>query len=53
VATESGGAGEAVGVVRMVGPKEVLLSIRVVWRGDFLLVLPLVQRLVALETRGA
>jgi len=52
VAKESGGAGKAVVVVRTVVPKGVLLTIRVVLRGDFLLALPRAQVLVVLGTRG-
>jgi len=52
VAKESGGAGKAVGMVRMAGPKEVPLTIRVVSRGDFLLALLQAQVLVALGIRG-
>jgi len=53
VVKENGGAGKAVGVVRTARPKEVLLTIRVVSRGDFLLALLWSPVLVALGTRGA
>jgi len=52
VAKESRGAWQAVEVVRMADPKEVLPMIQVVSRGDFLLVLPRAQVLVALGICG-
>ena len=48
----SGGAWQAVGVIRMAGPKEVLRMIQVMSRGDFLLVLPRAQVLMALGICG-
>ena len=52
MAKESGGAWQAVEVVRMADLKEVLLMIPAVSRGDFLLVLPRARVLVALGICG-
>jgi len=52
VAKESGSAWQTVKVVRMADPKEVLRTIQVVSRGDFLVVLPRARVLVALGICG-
>jgi len=52
VVKESGGAWQAVEVIRMADPKEVLRMIQVVSRGDFLLILPRARVLVALGICG-